>query len=131
MAEDSGKKNWLEWTVFAVGLLLTLGTVGVLVYELASQGDRMPPTIVVRLGASEKRADHYAVPVTVENKGDETAEGVHIQVTLDLESQGQPETADFNVQFLPGHGTWEGWVTFRSDPATGTLQARPLGYQKP
>jgi uncharacterized protein (TIGR02588 family) len=129
--QNSSEKNWFEWTVFAVGLLLTLGTVGVLVKEAASQRDRTPPDIEVRLGAAERRAGGYAVPITIENRGDDTAEGVHIEATLKPPGDGKEETSDFEVQYLPGHSTRQGWVTFSSDPAAGDLAARPLGYEKP
>ncbi|HEX6985821.1 MAG TPA: hypothetical protein VF170_10605 [Planctomycetaceae bacterium] len=131
MAVNSAKKNGLEWAVFAVGLVLTLGTVGALVYELVSQGERTPPAIEVRLGVAEPRAGHWVVPVTIENTGDETAEGVHVEVTLAPPGGEKEEAADFEVQFLPGRGAREGWVTFTSDPAAGTLAARALGYEKP
>ena len=131
MVQTSDEKNWFEWTVFAIGLVLTLGTVGVLLYELAAQGQQKPPAIKVRLGNAEKRTGHYAVPVTVENSGDETAETVQIEATLVPPEGAKEEKATFQIQFLPGHGTRRGWVTFSSNPNSGILRARPVGYGKP
>ena len=47
----SGKveKNWLEWVVFGVGLLLVVSTLAYLVYDGATSADG-PPDIEVRLG---------------------------------------------------------------------------------
>lgn len=130
MAENAGAKNWFEWAVFAVGLLLTVGTVGLLASELVSQGERAPATIEVRLGEAEKRGDHFAVPVVVENVGDETAESVEIEATLKVPDSAE-EKAKFQVQFLPGRGKREGVVLFQTDPASGVVDARAVGYQKP
>ena len=122
-------KNWLEWVVFAVGSVLTAVTIGCLVYHAVTESDRRPPEIVVRLGMPEHHSGRYAVPVVVENRGDETAEGVHVEVTL--AGDGGEERADFEIAYLPRHGTEKGVVTFDSDPRNGTLTARPLGYAWP
>jgi len=70
------------------------------------------------------------VPVTVVNHGDETAEGVRIEVVM--ESGGEEKArGELDVPFLPRHATREGWETFEQDPRTAQLKARVLGYQKP
>jgi uncharacterized protein (TIGR02588 family) len=125
------QKNWVEWAVFVVGLALVLSTLAYLAYEGATMGDD-PPSIEVRLGAPEPRAHNFAVPVTVTNQGDETAEGVTVEVTL--ENGGGAATAErgeLTIAFLPRRATREGWVTFRQDPRAAQLTARVLGYEKP
>ena len=122
------EKNWLEWTVFAFSALLIVGVIGFLCYESATMGDA-PPDIHVQIGKPEQRAGHFAVPIETTNKGDHTAEGVHIEVVL--KGAGEEETGDFEIQFLPRHGSREAWVTFKNDPRNGTLEARVLGYEKP
>jgi uncharacterized protein (TIGR02588 family) len=87
------------------------------------------PDIAVRTGTPEARTDHFAVPLEVTNKGDQTAEGVHIEVVL--RSGGKEESADLEIAFLPRRGRREAWVTFKTDPRLGTLEARVLGYEKP
>lgn len=123
------QKNWLEWVVFAVGLILVASTLGYLIYAGASMGDD-PPRLEVRLGIPEQRQFNFIVPVAVVNHGDETAEGVRIEVVLE---KGGEEKArgELDVAFLPRHATREGWVTFEQDPRTAQLKARVLGYQKP
>src|SRR5688500_10321312 len=123
------QKNWLEWVVFALGLVTVVSTLGYLTYAGASMGDK-PPSIEVRLGTPERRQFNFLVPVTVINHGDETAEGVRIEVVID-NGGASKERAELDVAFLPRHATREGWVTFEQDPGAAQLKARVLGYQRP
>jgi uncharacterized protein (TIGR02588 family) len=123
------QKNWLEWVVFAVSLILVVFTLGYLVYAGVSMGEQ-PPSLEVRLGTPEQRQFNFIVPVTVVNHGDETAEGVKIEVVL--QSGGEEKArGEVEIPFLPRHATREGWVAFEQDPRTAQLKARVLGYQKP
>jgi uncharacterized protein (TIGR02588 family) len=123
------QKNWLEWVVFAVGLILVSSTLGYLIYAGASMGHESP-RIEVRLGMPEQGQFNFIVPVTVINHGDETAEGVRIEVVM--ESGGEEKArGELDIAFLPRHATQEGWVTFEKDPRAAQLKARVLGYQKP
>ena len=122
------EKNWLEWAVFGLGLALVAGTLGYLVYDGATDEGR-PPVVEVRLGEPRPTGHNFIVPVTVRNHGDETAEGVAVEVTL--EAGGEPERAEFTLAFLPRRASREGWVAFRTDPRAGRLTPRVLGYEKP
>ena len=122
------EKNWLEWVVFGVGLVLTASVLGYLVYEGVHMGDT-PPDIALSLGPPERRGEEFLVPVAATNRGDETAEGIHIEVRL--ETGGAGERGEFTIAFLPRRATREGWVTFRTDPRSGRLKPRVLGYEKP
>ena len=128
------QKNWLEWMIFACGLVLVVLTLGYLAYEGATMGND-PPSIEVRLGAPEQRAHNFIVPVTVTNHGDETAEGVTVEVTLENaaggDSKGEPVRGELTIAFLPRRATREGWVAFQQDPRSARLTARVLGYEKP
>ena len=124
------EKNWLEWLVFAASLILVLSTLGYLVYDGATFGEA-PPSIEFQLGQPQQRSNRFVVPVSVTNRGDETAQGVHIEVTLESGGKEQ-ENADFEIAFLPRHSTRKGWVTFRTDPRSAEqMQARVLGFEKP
>jgi uncharacterized protein (TIGR02588 family) len=124
------QKNWFEWIVFGVGLALVLATLSYLAYDAATITDA-PPSIEVRTGEPLQRPHNFIVPVTLTNHGDQTAEGVVVEVTL--ESGGEEkERAEFVVAFLPRRSTREGWVAFQTDPRTAQqLRARVLGYEKP
>lgn len=124
------EKNWLEWLVFAASLLLVLSTLGYLVYDTATIKNA-PPNIAFVLGKPQLQLNHFTVPVAVTNEGDETAEGVLIEVVLQKNGKEQ-ESAEFEIAFLPRHSTREGWVTFETDPRTvDEMSARVLGFEKP
>ncbi|HWN96056.1 MAG TPA: hypothetical protein VNT99_13545 [Methylomirabilota bacterium] len=121
-------KNWVEWMVFGVSAALIATVIGFLVFESATIGDALPD-IQLSLGTPEARSSYFAVPLEVTNKGDQTAEGVHIEVVL--RAAGKEERADLEIAFLPRRGAREAWVTFKTDPRNGTLESRVLGYEKP
>ena len=122
------EKNGLEWTVFALGLVLVLATLGYLIREVVTTGSR-PPELVVSLGAPRSVTRGFQVPVTVVNRGDEVAEGV--SVTITLATKTEREEAVLNLTFVPHQSKREGWVTFRGDPGTGDLQVGPVVYASP
>lgn len=124
------EKNWLEWIVFAVSLVLVVSVLGYLVYDSATLGDT-PPNFEFQVGKPQPQLNHFAVPVAVTNQGDETAEGVQVEVVLESGGKEQ-ESAEFEIAFLPRHSTREGWVTFAADPRTvDQIKVRVLGFEKP
>lgn len=123
------EKNLLEWVVFGIGLILTLGVVGSLVWDAAS-GGRRPPDPRVELGAPQPRGQGWSVPVTVRNVGEETAEGVQVLVVLELPG-GEREEAELEMPFVPRRSKREGWVHFVHPPASGRLSGRVTGYEQP
>jgi len=124
------QKNRVEWVVFAVGLVLVASALAYLVYDGATMGSD-PPSIEVRLGTPEQRAHNFIVPVTVMNHGDETAEGVTVEVTMESGEGVEAARGELTIAFLPRRATREGFVTFRQDPRAARLNARVLGYEKP
>jgi uncharacterized protein (TIGR02588 family) len=123
-------KNWVEWAVFAVGLALVVSVLAYLIYDGATMGSD-PPRIEVRLGTPGEGAHNFIVPVTVTNHGDETAEGVSIEVLMESGEGGEPARGELTIAFLPRRATREGFVTFQQDPRAARLTARVLGYEKP
>jgi len=123
------QKNWFEWLVFAISLVLVLALVGYLCRDIwtARSG---PPDIEITLSPASKRSGHYVVPVTVTNRGYESAEAVHLEVTLKKKS-GEEERAEVELQFLPRGSTRRAVVTFESDPAEAEVSARVLGHRRP
>ena len=122
-------KNWLEWSVFAVSLVLVVATLGFLVWEsVANHGG--PPDVVVTLGEAQPSSGGYRVPVEVGNVGRSTAEDVLIPVLLDL-PDGTREEGRLNIAFLPRDSKREGWVTFRGDPGRGKLSLGAIAFEVP
>lgn len=85
--------------------------------------------VTIILGQPKARGEHFEVPVTVKNLGDETAEGVTVEVLL--QKGGEEEEATFELQYLPQNSTRHGVALFQTDPTGAELRARPLGYEKP
>lgn len=123
------EKNWLEWIVFMVGLVLVVSVLGYLVYASSTLGDA-PPSVELKLGKPQPQSKHFLIPVSVTNRGDETAEGVQIEVTLEQGGK-EIENGAFEIAFLPRHSTRSGWVSFETDPRTAQIQARVLGFENP
>ena len=123
------EKNALEWAVFTLGLFAVLATVGYLIYDAAT-GDDSPPDLRVEIGRPLDLSGVFAVPVTVYNRGGETAAGVTVEVVLEVPGS-PPERAGFDVAFVPRQSRREGWVTFRQDPRKGRLTGRAAGYENP
>lgn len=128
------QKNWLEWSVFVVGLVLVLGTLGYLGYDAIAHGNDVA-RLEVRLGkpkeAGTTAMKYFIVPVTVVNTGDKTAEGVVIEVTIEKAAK-EVESAEFEIAFVPRHSQAEGQVIFSKDPRiSGELKPRVLGYEEP
>ncbi len=128
-------KHPLEWAVFALSAVLVAATVGYLAYD-AVRGGNAPPLLTVEVGQVEPETGSggsqgvWRVPVTVRNSGHVTAEGVRVEVTLEIPGS-PPETADFDAAFVPRESKREGWVTFQADPSRGRLTGRAVGYEKP
>lgn len=129
MSEQRLDKNWIEWMVFVAGILLVGGVLAFLIYDGATLGDA-PPNVEARMGDARTSAHGFVVPVTLENHGDRTAEGVTVEVTLQG-ADGVEEKGEFQVAFLPRRSTREGYVTFHRDPRAGRVEARVLGYEQP
>ncbi|MET0402518.1 MAG: hypothetical protein ABW123_08945 [Cystobacter sp.] len=121
--------NWLEWLVFAVSGLLVTAVVGYLAVDAWTR-EETPPDLVVTVGTPLAGSGHWRVPITVENRGEETAE--EVRVGVDLRQGGQVrERAELTLAYVPRHSRREGWVTFHHQPTRSELEARPLGYAKP
>lgn len=124
------QKNWLEWLVFGLSLVLVIGTLGYLVYNGATSA-KTPANIELELGKPQRQRNRFIIPVSVTNNSDTTAETVQIEVTLE-KSGIEQESAQLEIGFLPRQSKREGWVTFQTDPRTvEETKARVLGFEQP
>lgn len=126
------EKNWLEWTVFALAALLVLSTLGLLTYDALTTSDT-PPRISVKVGEVRRTGDGYAISLTARNDGAQTAEGVQITATLTPRgaSKNNEESGEFQIDYLPHDSSSSGWISFKTDPRNGKLEARVSGYEVP
>lgn len=124
------KKNWLEWIVFAVSLVLVAGTLAYLIWDGATKSEQ-PPFVAVELGATIQEGDRYIIPVTLRNEGGQAAKAVTVEVALMVDGQ-ELEKGQIQVDYLPRSSSRRGRVVFTEDPATADeIQTHVLGYELP
>lgn len=123
-------KNALEWTVFAVSLLLILGVFGYLAYQVYTEKEESPDILVeTRHDPSDHNPFRYHV--TIHNKGGQTAEAVTVEVAMKQDGK-EVGKAELQIPFVPKESKREGWVNFSEDPnKADTVEARVLSYKKP
>jgi uncharacterized protein (TIGR02588 family) len=125
------RKNWLEWTVFGLGVVLIVATVGYLGLQTARPAPT-GPMLSVTFGSPEPGAVGYAVPVEIRNASAGAAEDVTIETVLDMHQGGlAAETARITVGYIPGYGRRTARLEFRRDPREGTLAVRSMSYAVP
>ena len=118
----------LEWVAAGVGLVVLLATIGFVGAE-ALRPDNSPPQVVVeRLGVRETDAG-YLVSVRATNRGGSAA--AQVVVEGELQTGGEPETAEATFDFIADHSSREGGLFFQSDPRQGALILRAKGYAAP
>lgn len=123
-------KNWFEWLVFGLGVVLLLGLTAFLVREHLHRPDQ-PPVVRVEVGRPQDVEGVAAVPITLENTGGETAVAVQVQVML-RESGGRERQGELTVDFLPPGATREGWLNFAGHAGAGAeAEALVAGFQVP
>lgn len=122
------KKNWLEWTVFGLSAVIILAVVAVLAFEAATVADS-PPQLSISLGDAVTQPAGYSIPLTVENTGGNTAENVNLELTI--EHNGETETGECQIAFVPRQSSGECWVMLSENPQDGEVKARVLGFEQP
>ena len=124
------KKNWFEWSVFGVGLVLVLGILGYLVYKTATHVSG-PPDLFVEYSPEPGTYEPYRYHVTLHNKGHETAEAIVVELSL-VSAGEEPEKTELSFAYCPKESTQEGWVSFSRLPIkSDTIQVRIVSYGKP
>ncbi|HEV2073517.1 MAG TPA: TIGR02588 family protein [Thermomicrobiales bacterium] len=120
-----------EWTTLGISIAILVFILGLTTY-LYVRGGEKPAAILVEPQMQELRQDNggYYLPVIVRNEGDPTVEEVNIEAELDT-GAGEPETAQFTVNFLAGGEQVEGTFVFQHDPAEGDLTTRVMSFQEP
>jgi uncharacterized protein (TIGR02588 family) len=128
--EGDDTKNPLEWTVFAVSLLLIVAILGYLGYHAFTYVPTSPDIqVTYRPDPSEQAPHRYHVAIV--NLGSETAEEVLIEMALQKEGEDM-EAAELQIPFAPRESKREGWVIFKTDPATAdSVAIRVVSYKKP
>lgn len=101
--------NGLEIVVFCLGLLLTLGLIGYLTYEVVVFEDN-PPQLEVTSSYQPSLPD-YTYEVIVKNDGEETATNVEVKMTLYQGGKAQ-ESGVISIAYVPVQSEQTGLITF-------------------
>lgn len=122
------RKPLLEWVVAGLGLVLTLGALGVLAVDLGRPDS--PPDLSARALGITPVADGFQVEVEVANAGRATAAAVDVEGVLTLPTD-DPETAGASLDYVPGDGAETLTLKFRADPRAGDLELTVRGWSEP
>ena len=116
-------KNALEWTVFAVSLVLMASLVGAL--SVAAWKTDAPPRLVVTVGAPVAQPGGAVfLPVRVQNDGPKTAAAVAVELTVD------GRTVPLTFDYVPRHSERSGVAALPSMPR-GPVSGRVVAYSEP
>jgi uncharacterized protein (TIGR02588 family) len=122
------QKNALEWIVFAVSALLILGVLAALIHA-TRDSHHAPPDLIIATGEGVQKNGVFQLPVTITNRGDQTAEDAQVEILL-LEGNVEVERAELEVSFVPSGSTRTGFVSFRRNPASFSVVTR-VAFNEP
>jgi uncharacterized protein (TIGR02588 family) len=129
--QDKGPREpLLEWIAAGLGLVLTLGVLGVIGREAIAGDAEEPPAIEVRAVSVRPLASGFRVEVVAANRAGGTGAAVAIEGEL-MSGETSVETSDFTFDYVPGHAERRGGLFFKEDPRKHRLELRALGYQQP
>lgn len=111
----------LQWAMAGLGALVTLSTMGVVVWEMAQPA--APPRLSARVITVSRSETGQVATVEVTNDGDDTAANVDIEGRLDS------QTATATLDYVPGHGHARAYLQFKSDPAAAAVVVK--GWSAP
>lgn len=123
-ADQTSRTNVFEWTVFALGVAITLGVIGYLGVQIAVGSDE-PAALQVTLQAQPAGVPGTTVliPVEVENTGDRVAEEAVIEVCAGPDSCGTVSFA-----YIPKGSKRNGMVGLHA-PLAAPVDSRVVSYR--
>ena len=115
----------LEWISAAIGLACALVAIGFVGWD-ALLGEGSPPAIEVRLAAVTPTPHGFVAEVEAINHGGSPAAQVAIEGVLS--GQGETETAQATLDYIPEQSRANGGLVFEHDPRAGRLVLRAKGF---
>jgi len=106
------EKNWLEWSVFGISLVLVVTMVGYLLY-LEFIPSKKDFKYAVTFGESRQLDGRFLVPVKVKNESNQSAKDVMIEISAGNEAG---DKAELQLDYLPRHSIRKGVVYFENAP---------------
>jgi uncharacterized protein (TIGR02588 family) len=128
--DKAPREPLLEWIAAGLGLVLTLGVIGVIGREAIAGETQQPPAIDVRAVSLRSMPSGFLVEVVAANRSGGTGAAVTIEGEL-KSGETSVETSDFTFDYVPGHAERRGGLFFKEDPRKHQLELRALGYQQP
>lgn len=120
-AASSTPRPVLQWVMAGVGAAVTLGAVGIVVWEALQPPS--PPALSARIVAVQSTAAGQVATVRVQNDGDDTAAAVDIEGVLGDQS------ATATLDYVPGHGHARAYLRFDADPRAAAVSVK--GWSAP
>jgi uncharacterized protein (TIGR02588 family) len=121
----------IERVLGLIGGALVLGLAGYLLSAAwVGQGRGLPVVTVALEQAQPLGPAGWVVPFRAVNQGSAPASSLGIEAVLAM-PDGRRERSELVIDYLASGAAQEGGFFFASDPALGTLSARPLGFVRP
>ena len=118
-----------EWFAAAVGVLLLLGSIGIITRQAVMSGGS-PPRVELQVTGISQEGRYWLVRVEATNGGDRTAANLAISGEL-RGGTPAPELSHATIDYLPPRSRRGAGLYFSSDPRAGALRLRPMGYEEP
>ncbi|UEM18599.1 hypothetical protein JL100_015890 [Skermanella mucosa] len=118
----------LEWATALLGLVMTVGSVGLILYDAFDQDT--PPMLKAHVERHLRIEGRHLVEFVVVNDGGSTAAKVTVEGTLGKGGTAV-ETASTTFDYVPAHSQARGGVLFDHDPGTHDLAFEAKSYTEP
>jgi uncharacterized protein (TIGR02588 family) len=112
------EKNWVEWTVFGISLVLVASILGYLLFlEFVPVSKDVTFDITVR--PVNQIGTAYHVPIKIKNESNRTARDVMVEITSANDLNVKSE---ITFDYVPKHSEREGMAVFENDPGSATVR---------
>ncbi|WP_188261541.1 hypothetical protein [Azospirillum tabaci] len=127
--DGSASVSRLAWISSGLGLLLFLGSVGVLGYEGITRGNG-PPVITAMVEEVVPAGPRWLAHIRVTNDGGKTGAKVQVEGQL-MAGDEALETSVAEFDYVPAGSEQKGGLFFDRDPRAHDVRLRVLGYVEP
>lgn len=119
----------LEWFFAAIGLILVVGIIGFLIYEITTDEGK-PAELNLKIEEVIPNGNGFLVKFALENMGDETAAGITVEGEIKKGTESV-EKSDVTVNYVPSHSEKKGRMLFSEDPRKFEFKIRAKGFNNP
>lgn len=125
------QKNWFEWLVFGISLLLVLSIITYLAYQAFQHPASSSPILITESYPDPSAQAPFRYRIVLKNKGGETAKEVKLEIELQAGGKAVSK-ANLDFPFVPQESKREGWVNFDNGPASSdTIIVKVVSYKRP